>query len=84
MTNALDGPRREIRRIFHDGLPQWVSVSDDGSDLLPGDVILTGTPANSRPMSIGDVVEVEATGVGDWWAQRDAERAVSASAAGGH
>ncbi|PZQ60221.1 MAG: 5-carboxymethyl-2-hydroxymuconate isomerase [Phenylobacterium zucineum] len=31
---------------------------------LPGDVVLTGTPANSRPMNIGDVVEVEVTGVG--------------------
>jgi 5-oxopent-3-ene-1,2,5-tricarboxylate decarboxylase/2-hydroxyhepta-2,4-diene-1,7-dioate isomerase len=84
--------------------------------LLPGDIILTGTPANSRPMDIGDVVEVEVTGVGrltntvaespaphnvvghlpteseevvrvawggDWWAQRDAERARPATAAGG-
>lgn len=32
--------------------------------LLPGDVILTGTPANSRPMQLGDVVEVEVTGLG--------------------
>ena len=32
--------------------------------LLPGDIILTGTPANSRPMQLGDVVEVEVTGVG--------------------
>jgi len=32
--------------------------------LLPGDLILSGTPANSRPMNIGDVVEVEVTGVG--------------------
>jgi 5-oxopent-3-ene-1,2,5-tricarboxylate decarboxylase/2-hydroxyhepta-2,4-diene-1,7-dioate isomerase len=31
---------------------------------LPGDVVLTGTPANSRPMNIGDVVEVEVTGIG--------------------
>lgn len=31
---------------------------------LPGDVVLTGTPANSRPMTIGDVVEVEVTGIG--------------------
>ena len=31
---------------------------------LPGDVVLTGTPANSRPMNIGDVVEVEVTNVG--------------------
>ncbi len=32
--------------------------------LLPGDIVLTGTPANSRPMEIGDVVEVEVTGIG--------------------
>ncbi|MGH7931938.1 MAG: fumarylacetoacetate hydrolase family protein [Candidatus Binataceae bacterium] len=32
--------------------------------LLPGDVILTGTPANSRPMMIGDTVEVEVSDVG--------------------
>ena len=32
--------------------------------LLPGDIILTGTPANSRPMQAGDVVEVEVTGLG--------------------
>ena len=32
--------------------------------LSPGDVILTGTPANSRPMGPGDVVEVEVTGLG--------------------
>ena len=32
--------------------------------LEPGDVILTGTPANSRPMDAGDVVEVEVTGLG--------------------
>jgi 5-oxopent-3-ene-1,2,5-tricarboxylate decarboxylase / 2-hydroxyhepta-2,4-diene-1,7-dioate isomerase len=32
--------------------------------LLPGDVVLTGTPAYSRPMQPGDVVEVEVTGLG--------------------
>jgi 5-oxopent-3-ene-1,2,5-tricarboxylate decarboxylase/2-hydroxyhepta-2,4-diene-1,7-dioate isomerase len=32
--------------------------------LLPGDVILSGTPANSRPMQIGDVVSVSVSGVG--------------------
>jgi len=32
--------------------------------LLPGDIVLTGTPANSRPMAPGDVVEVEVTGLG--------------------
>jgi 5-oxopent-3-ene-1,2,5-tricarboxylate decarboxylase / 2-hydroxyhepta-2,4-diene-1,7-dioate isomerase len=32
--------------------------------LEPGDVVLTGTPANSRPMEAGDLVEVEVEGVG--------------------
>src|SRR5262249_49698597 len=32
--------------------------------LEPGDVLLTGTPANSRPMEPGDLVEVEIDGVG--------------------
>jgi 2-keto-4-pentenoate hydratase/2-oxohepta-3-ene-1,7-dioic acid hydratase in catechol pathway len=32
--------------------------------LEPGDVLLTGTPANSRPMRPGDVVEVEIDGLG--------------------
>jgi 5-oxopent-3-ene-1,2,5-tricarboxylate decarboxylase/2-hydroxyhepta-2,4-diene-1,7-dioate isomerase len=32
--------------------------------LEPGDVVLTGTPANSRPMEPGDVVAVEVSGLG--------------------
>jgi 5-oxopent-3-ene-1,2,5-tricarboxylate decarboxylase / 2-hydroxyhepta-2,4-diene-1,7-dioate isomerase len=32
--------------------------------LLPGDVLLTGTPANSRPVQPGDVVTVEVEGLG--------------------
>ena len=32
--------------------------------LCPGDVLLTGTPANSRPMEAGDVVAVEISGLG--------------------
>jgi 5-oxopent-3-ene-1,2,5-tricarboxylate decarboxylase / 2-hydroxyhepta-2,4-diene-1,7-dioate isomerase len=32
--------------------------------LLPGDVILSGTPANSRPVQPGDIVEVEVEGLG--------------------
>jgi 5-oxopent-3-ene-1,2,5-tricarboxylate decarboxylase/2-hydroxyhepta-2,4-diene-1,7-dioate isomerase len=32
--------------------------------LLPGDVILSGTPAGSRPVSPGDVVTVEVEGLG--------------------
>lgn len=32
--------------------------------LEPGDVVLTGTPANSRPMEPGDLVAVEISGLG--------------------
>jgi 5-oxopent-3-ene-1,2,5-tricarboxylate decarboxylase / 2-hydroxyhepta-2,4-diene-1,7-dioate isomerase len=32
--------------------------------LMPGDVILSGTPATSRPVEPGDVVEVEVEGLG--------------------
>lgn len=41
--------------------------------LEPGDIILTGTPANSRPVAPGDLVEVEVEGVG-----RIANRVVAA------
>ena len=32
--------------------------------MMPGDLILTGTPAGVGPLSGGDVVEVEIEGVG--------------------
>lgn len=32
--------------------------------LVPGDVLLSGTPANSRPVQPGDVVDVEVDGLG--------------------
>jgi 2-keto-4-pentenoate hydratase/2-oxohepta-3-ene-1,7-dioic acid hydratase in catechol pathway len=32
--------------------------------LYPGDVLLSGTPANSRPVQPGDIVEVEVDGLG--------------------
>jgi len=44
--------------------------------LLPGDVILSGTPKNSRPMNVGDLVEVEVSGLG-----RLSNRVVEAPAA---
>jgi 5-oxopent-3-ene-1,2,5-tricarboxylate decarboxylase/2-hydroxyhepta-2,4-diene-1,7-dioate isomerase len=31
---------------------------------LPGDILLTGTPANSRPLEAGDTIDVEVTGIG--------------------
>jgi 2-keto-4-pentenoate hydratase/2-oxohepta-3-ene-1,7-dioic acid hydratase in catechol pathway len=32
--------------------------------LLPGDLIMTGTPAGVGPISVGDTVEVEIPGIG--------------------
>jgi 2-keto-4-pentenoate hydratase/2-oxohepta-3-ene-1,7-dioic acid hydratase in catechol pathway len=32
--------------------------------LLPGDVILTGTPAGVAPVLVGDVIEVDVEGIG--------------------
>jgi len=32
--------------------------------LVPGDMLFSGTPANSRPVELGDVVEVEVEGLG--------------------
>jgi 5-oxopent-3-ene-1,2,5-tricarboxylate decarboxylase/2-hydroxyhepta-2,4-diene-1,7-dioate isomerase len=32
--------------------------------LIPGDVIFTGTPGQTKPMKPGDVIEVEVEGVG--------------------
>ncbi len=46
------------------GLDELVADLARHITLDVGDVILTGTPANSRPMKAGDVVEVEVTGVG--------------------
>lgn len=46
------------------GIEELVSDLARHITLEVGDVILTGTPANSRPMKAGDVVEVEITGVG--------------------
>jgi 5-oxopent-3-ene-1,2,5-tricarboxylate decarboxylase/2-hydroxyhepta-2,4-diene-1,7-dioate isomerase len=70
--------RRSIIRSFRNGvLVQEGAVADMifGIDylvadlarhitLMPGDVVLTGTPANSRPLDIGDLIEIEVTGLG--------------------
>ena len=54
----------------HSGSDLMFSVAYQVADLaryitlLPGDLVLTGTPANSRPVEPGDVVEVEVSGIG--------------------
>ena len=41
-----------------------VSYISEAMVLLPGDVIMTGTPSGIGPMAPGDVIEIEVSGVG--------------------
>jgi 5-oxopent-3-ene-1,2,5-tricarboxylate decarboxylase/2-hydroxyhepta-2,4-diene-1,7-dioate isomerase len=76
-ASEFDPTSFEIRTYLNGEVVQQGSATDliwpisyllaDLSRLItlePGDVVLSGTPANSRPMEPGDVVEVEATGLG--------------------
>jgi 2-keto-4-pentenoate hydratase/2-oxohepta-3-ene-1,7-dioic acid hydratase in catechol pathway len=46
------------------GVPELVSYVSAVMTLLPGDVILTGTPEGVGPIVPGDTVEVSVEGVG--------------------
>ena len=72
----LDGGARVISRVNgevrQDGpisdmvhsVPDIIAYASAAFTLLPGDVILTGTPAGVGPFEAGDTVEVEVTGIG--------------------
>lgn len=57
---AQDGNTDEMRWDMH----YLVADIARSITLYPGDVLLSGTPANSRPVAPGDVVEVEVEGIG--------------------
>ncbi|HUY98302.1 MAG TPA: fumarylacetoacetate hydrolase family protein [Verrucomicrobiae bacterium] len=46
------------------GIPQLLGFIASTLTLIPGDVILTGTPPGAAPLADGDVVEVEIEGIG--------------------
>jgi 2-keto-4-pentenoate hydratase/2-oxohepta-3-ene-1,7-dioic acid hydratase in catechol pathway len=46
------------------GVSELLSYISHVMTLLPGDVILTGTPAGVGPIEPGDKVEVEIEGIG--------------------
>jgi 2-keto-4-pentenoate hydratase/2-oxohepta-3-ene-1,7-dioic acid hydratase in catechol pathway len=46
------------------GVPELVSFASHVMTLLPGDVILTGTPSGIGPLHAGDAVEVRIEGLG--------------------
>jgi len=53
---------------------QIVSYISQYITLLPGDIIFSGTPGSTRPLQVGDVVEIEIEGVGILINQVIAER----------
>jgi 5-oxopent-3-ene-1,2,5-tricarboxylate decarboxylase / 2-hydroxyhepta-2,4-diene-1,7-dioate isomerase len=78
LVSGID-PHKQVLRTYRNGrLVQEGALADEliwGFDYLladlarhitfmPGDVILTGTPANSRPLDVGDLIEVEVTEIG--------------------
>jgi 2-keto-4-pentenoate hydratase/2-oxohepta-3-ene-1,7-dioic acid hydratase in catechol pathway len=72
----LDGPARVVTRVNgevrQDGpisdmvfdVPELIAYASAAFTLLPGDVLLTGTPAGVGPFEAGDTVEVEIDGLG--------------------
>jgi 2-keto-4-pentenoate hydratase/2-oxohepta-3-ene-1,7-dioic acid hydratase in catechol pathway len=66
VTTRLDGEVVQDGRtsqMVHD-VPALVAFVSSAMTLLPGDVILTGTPAGVGPMRAGSRVEVEVEGIG--------------------
>lgn len=56
--------QRESTRRFITPLPQLLAFITEAMTLLPGDLVITGTPAGVGPMLPGDMVEVEIPGIG--------------------
>ena len=66
LTTRVNGEVRQHEssaRMIH-GAAKLVSYASEAFTLLPGDVILTGTPAGVGVLSEGDIVEVEIEGIG--------------------
>jgi 2-keto-4-pentenoate hydratase/2-oxohepta-3-ene-1,7-dioic acid hydratase in catechol pathway len=66
ISTRLDGVTRQDSRtslMVHD-VASVVAHISSAMTLLPGDVILTGTPAGVGPMAAGQRVEVEVEGIG--------------------
>ena len=66
LTTTLSGEKKQDGRtsqIVHK-IPDLIAYITTCMTLIPGDVILTGTPAGVGPMQIGDEVTVEIEGIG--------------------
>jgi 2-keto-4-pentenoate hydratase/2-oxohepta-3-ene-1,7-dioic acid hydratase in catechol pathway len=66
LTTRLNGEVKQQSRtsmLLH-GVPALVAFASEVMTLLPGDVLLTGTPAGVGPMEKGDEVSVTIEGIG--------------------
>jgi 2-keto-4-pentenoate hydratase/2-oxohepta-3-ene-1,7-dioic acid hydratase in catechol pathway len=62
----VNGELRQSARtsLLLRGIPELIAYVSAFMTLLPGDVILTGTPAGVGPIDVGDTVTVDIEGVG--------------------
>lgn len=66
IETSVNGDRRQegsLADMVH-SIPAIVAYASNVFTLLPGDVILTGTPAGVGPIVAGDTVEVSVSGLG--------------------
>ncbi|GAA1310336.1 2-hydroxyhepta-2,4-diene-1,7-dioate isomerase [Planotetraspora silvatica] len=66
LTTTVNGELRQSARtslLLHD-IPTLIAHVSAFMTLLPGDVILTGTPAGVGPLSVGDEVSIGIEGIG--------------------
>ncbi|MDX6275113.1 MAG: hypothetical protein QOJ92_2323 [Frankiales bacterium] len=66
ITTTLNGELKQAGRtsqLVHD-VPRLIEYVSSVMTLVPGDVILTGTPAGIGPMDVGDEVTVSIEGIG--------------------
>jgi 2-keto-4-pentenoate hydratase/2-oxohepta-3-ene-1,7-dioic acid hydratase in catechol pathway len=66
LSSRINGETKQASTIDHmlHNVPKLISYISQNMTLLPGDVILTGTPAGITQIVSGDIVECEIEGIG--------------------
>jgi 2-keto-4-pentenoate hydratase/2-oxohepta-3-ene-1,7-dioic acid hydratase in catechol pathway len=66
LSSRINGETKQASSIDHmlHNVPKLISYISQNMTLLPGDVILTGTPAGITQIVSGDIVECEIEGIG--------------------
>lgn len=66
VTCTVNGELRQTGRtsLMLHGIPELIAHISEAMTLLPGDVILTGTPAGVGSLNVGDEVAVSIEGIG--------------------